>query len=124
MTAPDRLRRRVLLVLFALGTNVGIRRIVATGEHGETEAALRRVRRTRVNRDNLRRAIARLVDATFEARDELWWGEGTACASDPKKFGPVDSNIMTEWHIRYGGPDVMIYWKLLWFVKSYSTASA
>ena len=35
----------LLLVLFALGTNIGIRQVVATGEHGETEAALRHVRR-------------------------------------------------------------------------------
>jgi hypothetical protein len=39
------LQRRLLLALFALGTNMGIRAIVATGEHGETEAALRHVRR-------------------------------------------------------------------------------
>ncbi len=51
ITDPGALKRRLLLVLFGLGTNVGIRQIVATGEHGETEAALRRVRRTRVNRD-------------------------------------------------------------------------
>nr|MDQ3316412.1 Tn3 family transposase [Actinomycetota bacterium] len=110
VTDPESLRRRLLLVLFGLGTNVGIRQVVATGEHGETEATLRRVRRTRVNRDNLRRAIARLVNATFEVRDELWWGEGTACASDSKKFGSIESNIMTEWHQRYRGPGVMIYW--------------
>jgi len=48
------LRKRLLLVLFALGTNVGIRRIVAAGDHGQTEAQLRRVRRWLVNRDNLR----------------------------------------------------------------------
>ncbi|MGH9222474.1 MAG: DUF4158 domain-containing protein, partial [Acidimicrobiales bacterium] len=36
-------RRRLLLVLFGLGTNIGVKRIAA-GEHGETEAALRRVR--------------------------------------------------------------------------------
>lgn len=29
------LQRRLLLALFALGTNMGIRAIVATGEHGE-----------------------------------------------------------------------------------------
>ena len=51
------LRRRLLLVLFALGTNIGIRQVVATGEHGETEAALRHVRRHFVTRDNLRRAV-------------------------------------------------------------------
>ncbi|WP_326779282.1 hypothetical protein [Streptomyces sp. NBC_01445] len=36
---------RHLLALFALGTHIGIRGIVATGEHGESEAALRHVRR-------------------------------------------------------------------------------
>ncbi|MDQ6777246.1 MAG: transposase [Actinomycetota bacterium] len=50
------LRRRLLLALFALGTNMGIRRIVATGEHDETESALRRVRRTHITHENLRRA--------------------------------------------------------------------
>lgn len=39
-TPRDVLRRRLLLVLFALGTNMGIKRIVATGGHGESEAAL------------------------------------------------------------------------------------
>lgn len=106
----DTLRRRLLLCLFALGTNMGIRAIVATGEHGETEATLRHVRRQFVTRDNLRRAIARVVNATFAARDPAWWGTGTACASDSKKFGSWESNLMTEWHNRYGGPGVMIYW--------------
>ena len=27
-----------------------------------------------------------------------------------KKFGAWDQNLMTEWHIRYGGRGVMIYW--------------
>ena len=104
------LRRRLLLVLFALGTNMGIRQIVATGEHGETEAALRHVRLYFVTRDSLRRAIARLVSATFQVRDESWWGQGTACAPDSKRFGAWESNLMTEWHARYRGPGVMIYW--------------
>ena len=103
------LRRRLLLVLFALGTNVGIRH-VAGGEGGESEAMLRRVRRLFVNRDNLRRAVARLVNATFAVRDEALWGKGTACASDSKKFGSWSSNFMTEYHVRYGGAGVMIYW--------------
>jgi len=103
------LRRRLLLVLFGLGTNMGIKRIAA-GEHGETEAALRHVRRLFLNPDNLRRAVTRLVNATFAVRDTELWGTGTACASDSKKFGAWSSNLMTEWHNRYGGPGVMIYW--------------
>jgi TnpA family transposase len=44
-------------------------------------------------------------------RQPQWWGEGTtACASDSKKFGAWDQNLLTEWHARYGGPGVMIYW--------------
>jgi TnpA family transposase len=52
----------------------------------------------------------KLASATFAARDPVWWGHGTACASDSKKFGSWESNLMTEWHQRYGGPGVMIYW--------------
>jgi len=28
----------------------------------------------------------------------------------PKHFGAFDQNLMTEWHVRYGGRGVMIYW--------------
>jgi TnpA family transposase len=108
--ARDVLRRRLLLVLFALGTNLGIRQLVTTGDHGETEAALRRIRRLFITRDNLRAAVNQVVNATFAVRDVAWWGEGTACASDSKKFGAWSSNFMTEWHARYDGPGVMIYW--------------
>src|SRR3546814_13268237 len=34
----------------------------------------------------------------------------SACASDSTKFGAWDRNLMTEWHARYGGRGVMIYW--------------
>ncbi len=81
----------------------------------------RRARRTRSTRcatsatststpDNLRRATARVVNATLAARDPALWGSGTACASDSKRFGSWSGNLMTEWHARYGGPGVMIYW--------------
>ncbi|MGW0928956.1 Tn3 family transposase [Streptomyces sp. NPDC002644] len=104
------LRRRLLLVLFGLGTNMGIKRVAVTGRHGESEATLRRVRHLFVNRANMRAALVKLVNATFAARDEMWWGAGTACASDSRKFGAWSSNFMTEWHQRYRGPGVMIYW--------------
>jgi TnpA family transposase len=89
---------------------MGIKRMVTTGDYGETEAALRYVRRMYVTRENLRRAVAKLVNSTFAVRDVTWWGEGTACASDSRRFGAWRSNLMTEHHVRYGGPGVMIYW--------------
>lgn len=86
------LQRRLLLALFALGTNMGIRAIVAAGEHGETEAALQHVRRHFITVDILRAAVTKLVNATVAARDTAWWGRGTACASDSMRFGSWSSN--------------------------------
>ena len=104
------LNRRLLLVLFALGTNMGIRQMAVTGEHGVGEAELRHVRATFVTRENLRAAVTTVVNATLEAREAQWWGEATSTASDSKRFASWDSNLMTEFHARYGGYGVMIYW--------------
>ncbi len=98
----DELRKRLLLIVFCLGTNIGIRRMVHSGDHKVTEAQLRRTRTLSVHRDALRKAIATVVNQTLRQRDERWWGTGTACASDSKKFGSWQSNLMTEWHQRYG----------------------
>jgi TnpA family transposase len=40
----------------------------------------------------------------------IWGDATTACASDSKQFGTWDQNLMTEWHARYKGRGVMIYW--------------
>ncbi|MDX2524695.1 Tn3 family transposase [Streptomyces europaeiscabiei] len=87
-----------------------MKRVAVTGKHGESEPTLRRVRHLFVNRANMRAALVKLVNATFAARDEKWWGTGTACASDSRKFGAWSSNLMTAWHQRYRGPGVMIHW--------------
>ena len=59
----------------------------------------------------MRDATRRVVNATLAARDPAVWGEGTtACASDSTHFAAFDQNLMTEWHVRYGGRGVMIYW--------------
>jgi hypothetical protein len=65
------IHKRLLLMLYALGTNIGIKRVADGGKDGETEAALRAARYLFVNRDNLRKAIATLVNATLKMRDPL-----------------------------------------------------
>lgn len=104
------LQKRLILSLYGLGTNTGLKRI-SVGEHGETYKDLLYVRRKFIHKDNLRNAIAEVVNAIFKIRMSEVWGEGTtSCASDSKKFGAWDQNLMTEWHIRYHGRGVMIYW--------------
>ena len=87
---------------------------LATGvqhEDVETYKELLYARRRFIQKSALRNAIARVANATFAIRRAEIWGEGTtSCASDSKKFGAWDQNLMTEWHIRYGGRGVMIYW--------------
>ena len=51
-----------------------------------------------------------MVNATSRVRNPEIWRATTACASDSKKFSAWDRNLMTEWHVRYGGRGVMIYW--------------
>ena len=69
------------------------------------------VRRKYITKEQLRAAIGRVCNAIFTVRHPDLWGEATtACASDSKKFGAWDQNLMTEWHARYGGPGVMVYW--------------
>jgi TnpA family transposase len=91
---------------------IGLRR-VAAGDHGQSERDLYYTRRRFITRDGLRAAIARVVNAVFATRRPEIWGEATtACASDSKKFGAFDQNLLTEWHVRYRGPGVMIYWHM------------
>ncbi len=104
------LQRRLLLTLYGLGTNTGLARVCA-GVSQETAANLLYVKRNFIHTEHLRNAIATIVNAIFQVRQAHIWGEATtACASDSKKFGAWDHNLMTEWHARYGGRGVMIYW--------------
>jgi Tn3 transposase DDE domain/Domain of unknown function (DUF4158) len=97
------LQPRLLLCLYGLGTNTGLKRMSAD-ELGISYKDLLYIRRRFINKDHLRNAIREVVNAIFRARHPGIWGEGTtACASDSKKFGAYDQNLLTEWHVRYGG---------------------
>jgi TnpA family transposase len=67
-----------------------------------------------VRRRYLSPELARTVEianATFAARRQTIWGAGSsAVASDSTHFGAFDQNLFTEWHSRYGGRGVLIYW--------------
>ena len=104
------LRPRLLLCLNGIGTNAGFQRM-AGFQSGTTAKDLAYVRRRYITADGLRQAISIVSNGTLHARDPRIWGDGTtACASDSKHFGAWDQNLTTQWHVRYGGRGVMIYW--------------
>ncbi|WGL59759.1 Tn3 family transposase [Pigmentibacter sp. JX0631] len=106
----DILQRRLLSCLFSIGTNTGLTRVssLIPGEHYHE---LSHVKKTYITKEQLRDAIATVVNATFQIRKKKIWGNTTVtCASDSKKFGAWEQNLMTEHHIRYNGRGIMIYW--------------
>lgn len=107
---PALLQRRLLLCLFGIGTNVGLKRI-ASQQPSVSFEELRYVKRRFLQKDALRSSISEVVNGIFRIRNPAIWGDATtACASDSRQFGAYDQNLMTEWHARYGGRGVMIYW--------------
>ncbi len=104
------LRPRLLLCLHGLGTNAGLQRLASLGSEVSPKD-LAYVRPRYLSVPALREAIATVANGTLAARDPAIWGDGTnACASDSKHFGAWDQNLTTQWHVRYGGRGVMIYW--------------
>ena len=103
------LQRRILLCLFGMGTNTGIKSMESLPADDYKD--LLYIRRRFITNEGLRQAIAQVVNATLAVRLPHIWGEATtACASDSKPFGAWDQNLLTEWHLRYGGRGVMVYW--------------
>jgi TnpA family transposase len=108
----DQLRKRILLGLYAYGTNTGLKRISGCNPDINHEE-LRYIRRRYFTKTNLRAAIAAVTNAILNERQESIFGYcTTSCAADSKKFGAWDQNLLTEWHTRYRGRGVMIYWHI------------
>lgn len=102
--------RKLLLALYGLGTNTGLK-AMAAGPNNISYKELLYIRRRYIHRDSLRQATRIVVNATFKARlPEIWVAGTTSCASDSTQFAAWDQNLLTEWHHRYGGRGVMIYW--------------
>jgi TnpA family transposase len=109
--AQEVLAERLLLALYAYGTNTGIRAIAGNAPHGHSEDDIRYVRRRYLTAEVTHAIATEIANATFAARAQTVWGAGsTAVASDSTHFGAFDLNIFTEWHSRYGGRGVLIYW--------------
>jgi hypothetical protein len=107
---PELLHKRLLLCLYGMGTNMGLKRMAGVAPRITAED-LRSTRRRYLHKEHLRAAIAQVVNALLHARLEAVWGETTStCASDSKKFQAVDQNLLTQWHARYRGPGVLVYW--------------
>jgi len=107
---PDVLRHRLLLCLYGLGTNTGLR-AMSQGADDLSYDQLLYIRRRFIYKEGLRAANARVIDATRRVRLPHIWGESsTALAGDSRQFATYGHNLHTEWHVRYQRKGVKIYW--------------
>ena len=107
---PDDLRKRLLLCLYGIGSNTGLKRIsIANGDVKHSD--LRYVKKRFINKTNVRDAIRSVINSVLAVRDVNIWGEATTTvACDSTQISAWDQNLINEWHNRYKGKGVMIYW--------------
>ena len=104
------LRYRLLLCLYAIGTNVGLK-CVSSANDDVQYSELRYVKRRFLTVENVRQAIVEVINKILEIRDPRIWGVATTgVACDSKKISVWDQNLMVEFHARYKGRGVMVYW--------------
>lgn len=104
------LQKRLLLCLYALGSNTGLKRISAANEDA-SHSDLNYVKRRFINEEGVKAAIIDVVNEIIAIRDPAIWGEATTgCACDSTLVSSWDQNLMNEWHPRYKERGIMIYW--------------
>lgn len=106
----DKLRKRTLLCIYAIGSNAGLKRISAANDN-VNHSDLRYIKRKYINTSNIKEAITDVVNAIFEIRDPKIWGIATTgVACDSTQVSSWDQNLLSQWHPRYKEHGVMIYW--------------
>lgn len=106
----EQLQKRLLLALYGIGSNIGLKRMsAANGDLNFSD--LRYTKRKFISVANVRAAIVAVVNKILEIRDPRIWGEATtSLICDSKKLNAWDQNLMAEWHTRYQGRGIMVYW--------------
>ncbi len=105
-------QKRLLLGLFGIGSNTGLKRISIANE-GISYDDLRYIKKRYINKYNIRNAIVKVINNILSVRDPKIWGSATTTVScDSTHLYSWDQNLMSQWHYRYKKKGVMIYWHI------------
>lgn len=106
----DQLHKRLLLSLFGIGSNTGLKRISSANDDVNYND-LTYVKRRFINESNVRMAIVDIINGIISIRDPKIWGEATVgCACDSTLIRCYDQNLMTQFLPRKKEAGVMIYY--------------
>lgn len=96
-------QERYLLTIFAYGCNLGPNQMARHAKGRVTNHALSYTNRRHITADKLEAAIRDLINAYNRLALPKCWGTGKRAAADGSKFEVYKNNLLSEYHIRYGG---------------------
>ena len=95
-------RARFIATLFCYGCNMGASQ-TARSLKGMSRKQIAWLNLHHVTEDRLDKAITKVINAFNRFALPRFWGTGKHVAADGTKWSMYEKNLMSEYHIRYGG---------------------
>ena len=95
-------RSRFVTTLFCYGCNLGPTQ-TAKSIKGFNRRQIAWLNLKYVSEDNLDKALVKIINAYNKLEIPNYWGSGKHVSADGTKWTMYDQNLMSEYHIRYGG---------------------
>lgn len=96
-------QERYILTTFGYGCNLGPNEMARHVRGKVTSHMLSYTNRRHVTSSSLEAAIRDLINAYNRLNLPKCWGSGKRAAADGSKFEIYENNLLSEYHIRYGG---------------------
>jgi TnpA family transposase len=95
-------RERYLITTFCYGCNLGPTQ-TARSIKGLDRRQVSFVNQRHITEENLNQAVTRVINAYAQLPLQRVWGSGKSASADGTKWDLYPQNLMSEYHIRYGG---------------------
>lgn len=98
----EELLRRVITTLFCYGCNLGPTQ-TARSVKGFSRRQISWLNLKYVTEETLEKAIAQVINTYNKFDLPGYWGSGKSASADGTKWSMYEQNMLSEYHIRYGG---------------------
>ena len=99
----ERATERYLLTTFTFGCNLGATQAARHMRGVVTSRMLTFVNQRHINLKGLNAALVDIINRYNVMPLTKFWGDGTTAAADGTKYDLYEQNLLSEYHIRYGG---------------------
>jgi TnpA family transposase len=98
----EELLARVVITVFCFGCNLGPVQ-TARSIRGFSRRQIAWLNLKYVTEETLERAIADIINAYNKFELPRYWGSGKSASADGTKWNVYEQNLLSEYHLRYGG---------------------